>query len=81
MLDGLLWLSFGFCAGGYYFINRKNVIGYYLFLTGNLLTIAFDIITSNIPQMLMFVMFVLFNIDGIRRWTAMGKCNMDSGKE
>jgi nicotinamide riboside transporter PnuC len=65
----IVWLSTILSFGGYWFMNRKNVKGFYLFMIGNILTIVFDIITKNYAQMVMFMVFIYFNIDGIIKWS------------
>jgi nicotinamide riboside transporter PnuC len=73
ILQILLWCSTILSFGGYYFMNRKNIKGYYLFMIGNVLTIIFDIMTQNYAQMVMFAIFIYFNIDGIKRWSKESK--------
>ena len=68
MLNLLMWLSTAFCCVGYYYINRLNIKGYYAFMTGNILTIIFDLLTGNWAQLIMFLIFIYFNLDGIKKW-------------
>lgn len=69
-IQTISWLATLLSLFGSYHLNRKNLKGFYLFTVANIFSILFAISIQNYSQILMFTIFVYFNIEGIKKWKA-----------
>jgi len=64
----LSWIATTCSLTGNYYVNRKKTFGLYVWTIGSLLWVSISISTNNIPQLIMFGTYTIFNIDGIVKW-------------
>jgi len=64
----LSYIAMFFSILGNVFVNRKNVLGMYLWTIGSALWIIFAIYHHTWSQVVMFAVYLLLNVDGIWRW-------------
>jgi len=53
---------------GNIFVNRKMVIGMYIWSIGSLLWMVFAIYNRTWSQLIMFTIYTVLNIEGIIKW-------------
>lgn len=58
---------------GNIFVNRKNVLGMWIWALGSILWIIFAIHTKTYSQLIMFSMYTYLNIEGIVKWSKTNK--------
>ena len=67
-------LSLVLALSGNLLINYKKKIGFYIWIASDVTWIIVNFLGKpNYPQILMYVVYIAINIDGIIRWTKMSK--------
>jgi membrane protein implicated in regulation of membrane protease activity len=54
---------------GNFYVNRKKVLGMWIWAFGSSLWIIYAISTQTWSQLIMFTVYTVFNIEGIIKWT------------
>lgn len=54
---------------GNIFVNRKNVIGMWIWTFGSILWIIFALYEKTYSQLIMFSVYTYLNIEGIIKWS------------
>ena len=69
MITGLSVIALAFSLVGNILINVKSRSGYVVWIISNLLWIAVNYIDHlNVPQVIMYVTYIILNIWGLVRW-------------
>lgn len=68
MLEIIQWLAVFLSLCGNFFINKKNIVGYYLWLITDIVFFIFAVYNKNYPQIFLFLIYTLFCIHGIYKW-------------
>ena len=53
---------------GNIFVNRKDILGLYIWLVGSFLWVCISFYSKEWQQFIMFLVYFLLNIEGIIRW-------------
>ena len=64
----LSYIAMFLSVTGNLFVNRKKVIGMYLWLGGSLLWVIFAAYHHTWSQLIMFGVYTVLNVEGIIRW-------------
>lgn len=68
IINIMSYIAMSLSISGNYFVNRKNVLGMWLWFFGSLIWLCLSIYSFNIAQLIMFLIYTYFNIDGIIKW-------------
>lgn len=67
-------LSLILSLSGNLLINYKKKIGFYIWIASDISWIVVNFLQKpNYPQILMYVIYIIINVDGIIRWSNGGK--------
>lgn len=80
ILEILRYIAMFLSICGNYFVNRKNVLGMWIWSIGSLLWFVLAIISHDYSQVIMFSIYTYFNIDGILKWSKQNE-NIKINKE
>jgi len=62
------WIGFTLSMIGYYFVIKKNVIGFYVWSISNVVLLIIGIVQKDWPQAALFLCYSITNVIGIRQW-------------
>ena len=68
MFNVISWIATILSLSGNYFVNRKNVLGMYIWTISNFIWIATALIRKDYAQLLLWVCYMGFSIEGIIKW-------------
>lgn len=72
ILSVLSWIAMGLSITGNIYVNRKNVLGMYIWTIGSTLWMIYAISTHQWAQLAMFSVYTYLNVDGVIRWRTGG---------
>lgn len=65
----LSYAAMALSLAGNYFVNKKQVLGMWIWLVGSTTWCGLAMWNHDNPQVIMFFIYSIFNLDGIRRWS------------
>ena len=69
LLEIISWIATGGSLFGQILINKRNKLAFPVWITSNLLWIVVNIIgTFNLANVIMYVVYTIFNISGYINW-------------
>ena len=74
-INNLLWVCVLISLSGNFFIIKKNILGFYLWLIADLFLILYNFHIHEIAQAVLYITYTIFCIYGIFKWGINDKNN------
>ena len=75
IINNLLWLCVIISLSGNFFIIKKNILGFYLWLIADLFLIFYNFHIHEIAQGVLNITYTIFCLYGIKQWRINDKNN------
>ena len=75
LIHNLLWVCVLISLSGNFFIIKKNILGFYLWLIADLFLIFYNFHIHEIAQAVLYITYTIFCIYGIFKWGINDKNN------
>ena len=75
IINNLLWLCVIISLSGNFFIIKKNILGFYLWLVADLFLMWYNFYIQETAQGVLYIIYTIFCIYGIFKWRVNDKNN------